>query len=192
MPPKTQSALSLSDVTAVLNTADYLASLSLSVQTAQQIIVGGEASMPSRPQLQLLPWRDVDILLDLWGKAQHQQPDIAWNVFLDLLVEHLATSANHIVTVKIPYQPTLQQLDELTQILRSSLIETAVLDIKHQPELVAGCIVESQGQRYDFSAETWLPAFLAATDTTQTTSLPSSTAEIKNDTKAVLLPQTSP
>lgn len=152
-------AISLFDITSSLSTAEHLGSLMLSVQTAQQILVA-EDQVPSREQLQILPWRDIDAILTWWSLAKNQDSQITWNAFLELLIQHFQAAQNEVVALKLAYHPTLQQIDELTELIRARFSPTALLEVEYQPELVAGCVIESQGQRFNFSADTWLTQFM--------------------------------
>lgn len=151
--------ISLSDIASSLSTADHLDSLLLTVQTAQQIVVA-DNQVPTRAQLQILPWRDIDALLTWWSLAQQRDAALSWTTFLTLVVQHIQTAQSEVVLLKLAYHPTLQQLDELTELIRARFSPTALLKVEYQPELVAGCVIELQGQRFDFSAETWLPHFI--------------------------------
>lgn len=151
--------LSLTDITSSLSTADHLSSLMLSVQTAQQIVVP-DGQAPNREQLQILPWRDIDAILSWWTLARQHDPEITWDAFLEVVIYHLHVAQEEVVALRLAYYPTLQQLDELTELIRARFSPTALIKLEYQPELIAGCVIEVQGQRYDYSADTWLPEFM--------------------------------
>lgn len=153
------------DISPWLTTKDQAASLALAVQTAKQIIVRDDTIFPTFDQLQHLTYGDVEVLQNLWNVAHAHQPAITWNAFLELLEPLIEEMSQAVVTIKIPYQPLMSQVTDLLQIVRKQFSPLALLEVMYQPDLTAGCILQFNGQQFNYSLETWWSKFLPASPT---------------------------
>ncbi len=152
--------LSLEDLSEVIAAADQLSSLSLSVQMASQVVVSDESGFPEAHQLDQLPLADASVLRNLWQVARQRQADLTWTQLLTQLESVLKIADTAVVTVKVPYQATGEQLAELAQIIKSKTNSPVFLNPLFQPELQLGCIIEYQGQRSDFTSDARLQTYL--------------------------------
>jgi len=152
--------LTLQDLGETVATSEQLSSLALSTQTAQQIVISAGSEIPTPDQLQLLPARDAETLRQLWDKNRQLNPSSLWSDFLESVVQLLTEATNHVMTLKVPYQPTGQQLAELAEIVQQHTRSQAFLEVIFQPDLVLGCVIEMSGQRIDFTNDTWLKPFV--------------------------------
>jgi len=137
-------------------TKEGLDSLVLSLKMAKQIVLKDSEKIPADSQLASLPYDHVQLLKQLWGLALGRQADFTWNNFLAQLESLLFESLAHMVTLRVAYQPTLEQLSELTSAVRLQYSPSAVLDLVYEPRLIGGCIMEVNGERLDCSLKTKL------------------------------------
>ena len=94
-----------------------------------------------------LPARENSILTTLWQVNDPTQKNL--NGFLTSLQTLLSQVTYS--TLALSYRPTLPQIKEISQLLRSKLNSNLILKIEYQPDLTTGFILEHAGKRYDFS-----------------------------------------
>lgn len=179
-------ALVLSVLPRFITTVATFSSFQLTVKGASQIVLPNPQQFPSNEQLALFPMNDVEILKELWGQTHsvagsntgsHNGAEVivSWPEFMTGVQVAITHMSSTILRVKIPYQPSFKQSQEMTELVRRNYAPTAVVELVYQPELVAGCMIELNGQRRDYSLETWLPQFMpqaAPSPVTTTTTTP--------------------
>jgi len=103
-------------------------------------------SDPTNPFINLPAW-ESSLLTILWQMSDPTHKNIA-----NFLIS-LQTSLSKVTfsTLSLPYRPTLPQVKEVSELLRSKLNPNMILKIDYQPNLVAGFILEHAGKRYDYS-----------------------------------------
>lgn len=144
-----------------LTSKTSLNDLELALTLAEQIVLKTDTKFPEKTQLAHISYGQFSVLKQLWQTAIELNPELQWHEFIRTLKSLITEAQNHVVTVTISYQPTVAQAAELSELLKKQLHEAAVLDLAYDPNLIAGCLVASNGKQLDYSLAAWLPQYLA-------------------------------
>lgn len=150
------------DLTQTVSTKTALSDLDLTLTLAKQIVLKSEQKFPMKTQFLQINYGQFSVLNQLWEVAEKRDPEISWPIFIETLQNLVKQALNHVVTLTLAYEPTLAQTEDLATLVRQELSESAILDIKYQPDIIAGCIVASNGKQLNYSLATWLPSYLEA------------------------------
>lgn len=144
----------------LVTTKTALNDLDLALTLSQQIVLKNDQKFPDKTQFGAISYGQVSVIEALWTTAQSLEPSITWETFIETLKTLVSEAQKHVVTLAIAYQPTVKQVEELSDLIKTQVHEAAILDLSYEPELLAGCQIASNGQKLDYSLATWLPPYI--------------------------------